>query len=281
MLSVFSICIPGLTRRMAAKLFQTNPAQTRSTSVSAIWAMTSALRRRTDCVRTSPCSHRATNRSHRSRSRARPDKDRRAVRSQRDRAGGTEHRKVERNLVTARNPVARQACPEQIQSPTPNQHAADAAEGDQQKRLDQMFARRSRSGSLRARAEWRPRVAASEARTNCKPATFAQVIRSTSSAAPTTSSKPCAKSPHHLLAAAGSRGNSSPYKTSDRSARSDSRSLPVPRSPSPGDTPGFTAPDDSPEAGIRDKVFAAFVRKWPPQLRVIERLLEAGAASRR
>src|SRR6266850_2002150 len=49
MLRVFSIWMPGFTRVIAAKLFQTSPAQTRSTIVSAICAMTSAPRSRTDC----------------------------------------------------------------------------------------------------------------------------------------------------------------------------------------------------------------------------------------
>src|SRR5204862_241483 len=49
MLRVLSIWMPGFTRVIAAKLFQTSPAQTKSTSVSAICVTTSAPRSRTDC----------------------------------------------------------------------------------------------------------------------------------------------------------------------------------------------------------------------------------------
>src|SRR4051812_25703413 len=56
-------------------------------------------------------------------------------------ASDREHSRIERDLIGARNPIARQARQKQIQSPAADQDAANSAEGDEQERFDEMTAR--------------------------------------------------------------------------------------------------------------------------------------------
>src|SRR5205085_12575494 len=51
-----------------------------------------------------------------------------------------EDRGVERDLIAARNPIARQTREQQIQTPAADQHAAESTERDQQERFDEMTA---------------------------------------------------------------------------------------------------------------------------------------------
>src|SRR5205085_4280215 len=52
-----------------------------------------------------------------------------------------EDRGIERDLIAARNPIARQTREQQIQTPTADEDAADSTERDEQKRFDKMTAR--------------------------------------------------------------------------------------------------------------------------------------------
>ena len=152
MLSVFSIWMPGFTRVIAAKLFQTSPAQTSSTMVSAICAMTSAPRSRTDCKPAEPLLP-SRNESIAS-TRVACHAGKQAENNSGDQCGHAGHRQdrhVQPDLVTARNPAVRETRQEQIQSPTADQHAADSAERDEQQRFNQMTARDGRA--TRAQSE--------------------------------------------------------------------------------------------------------------------------------
>ncbi len=154
MLSVFSIWMPGLTRVIAAKLFQTRPAQTSSTIVSAICAMTSAPRSRTDCRPESLCFRRATNRSRRPWWRARPDKGRRRGRSSRPSRRWRKAPGDSARFHRARGIQSlRQARQQQVEPPAADQDAADSAERDEQERLDQLFPRNRRSAGAQGETD--------------------------------------------------------------------------------------------------------------------------------
>ena len=177
-------------------------------------------------------------------------------------SGDREHGRVERNLIAARDPIARETGEEQFQTPTADQDAANSAKSDEQERLDEMTARNRGSAGAERKTDRDfalPRRGANELqagdvragdeqdeqrRADDEEQTF-PIIADDDVAQRADREVPAFVK--FWVALGESRGNRRHLRLRRRAGNS-----------------GLQFPDHRPETRVRDRVLAAFVRQNPP-----------------